>query len=314
MILSVAGLIVCTLVLGGSAGAFLDRSRWPASHPGTAIICWTGVLAGTLTSVSGTVILALLSPPTPAHGLLEWLDNCLPHHGHAGLAIASLVSIVLVVGCGLRLARGLPRLWRAVLHRRQHREMLRIVAKEDARNPDVLIIDHPIPVAYCLPARRRPIVVSTGAQARLDAIELAAVLAHERAHLRQRHHLMLALLDLTYTLLPWLPTIRRARVSLPPLLEMAADDVAARRCGPHALSAALVRLTILPHPAGALAAGGTPAPDRSRTLTRRLDRLETVGADSSGGARLLAWITAIGTVVGPVVTAALALTALPIQC
>jgi Zn-dependent protease with chaperone function len=306
-------LVISALLLGGMAGRFIDTSRWAIAHPGMAVVCWVGVLIGTATSVSGLVAVALLAPPTPAHGLIEWLDHCLPH-GHAGLVVAAVVSSALVAGCIVRFARGVPRLWRAVVHRRRHREMLCIVAKADDQHPDVLVIDHPIPVAYCVPARHRPIVVSTGAKARLDASELAAVLAHERAHLRQRHHLLLFLLDLMYTLLSWLPTVRRAMAGLPTLLEMAADDVAARRCGRQVLSTALLRLSVLSGAAGALAATGVDTGDRGHALARRLDRLTTDAAASSGAARVLAWVTAIGMVGSPLAMATLAVLALPLPC
>ncbi|HEU5155585.1 MAG TPA: M56 family metallopeptidase [Streptosporangiaceae bacterium] len=312
-------LIASGLVLGCFAGPLMARTRWPVVHPGTAIVCWAGIVAGVVISVLGLFVVLLLSPPAPAHGLLEWLDSCLPLHAHTWLAVgpvaASAGSIALVAGCGVSLARGLPRLWRTVVHVRQHREVLRIVARRDDRHPDLMVIDHPVPVAYCLPARSRPIVVSTGAQARLTGAELAAVLAHERAHLRQRHHLLLLLLDLVCTLLPGLPTLRMARASLPTLLEMAADDAAARRCGPHSLSAALRRLTVLPSPTGALAAAGTPETGpRGEALARRLARLEADATDAPTRGRALAFVTAAAALAGSLGTAALALMAVPLPC
>ncbi len=51
------------------------------------------------------------------------------------------------------------------------------------------ILDSDRPAAFCLPGRRRSVVVTTAALAALSGDELAAVLAHERAHLRGRHHL-----------------------------------------------------------------------------------------------------------------------------
>jgi Zn-dependent protease with chaperone function len=327
-----AGLITAVLGLGGAAGALIDKMRWPVAHPVSAIICWTAVLAGTVTSIAGLLVVVLMSPPAPAHGLLDWLDGCLHQHTDAEMAVApeaaAVGTVVLIAMCCLRLARGVPRLWRSLVHLRQHREVLRIVARKDDRHPDLIMIDHPVPVAYCLPARDRPIVMSTGARARLAPTELAAVLAHERAHLRQRHHLLLLLLDLTCTLVPWLPTLRRAKVSLPPLLEMAADDHAARRCGPRALSGALQRLTVLPGPAGALAAAGTRTGTgtgtgtetgngngaRSQAMARRLARLELGTSQSSAGVRALARIAAAVTVVGCLGTIALALLAIPLPC
>ena len=53
------------------------------------------------------------------------------------------------------------------------------------------MIDYPAAAAYCLPGIRSQIVVSVGTLDLLAPAELTAVLAHERAHLRARHDLVL---------------------------------------------------------------------------------------------------------------------------
>nr|WP_241755357.1 M56 family metallopeptidase [Actinomadura sp. RB99] len=262
----VACLIASAVLLGCLAGPALDRLRHPTTNPGTAIVCWVAALAGTLIAEVGIIAVALLSPPAPGHGLLEWLRNCLPHHRAPAITMAAGASLVLLTACGSRLAHSLPRLGRALRHRRRHWEMLK-----HGRHADVLVLDHPIPVAYSLPARQRAIVVSTGAQETLTPAELAAVLAHERAHLRQHHHALLLMLDLVHALVPWLPTVRRAKSSLPPLLEMAADDAAARTCGHRTLVDALCRLGTAPRVAGALGVAGST----TRGLAERVLRLES---------------------------------------
>ena len=57
----------------------------------------------------------------------------------------------------------------------------------------VAILDHDAPTVYCLSCGRNQIVVSAGALAALTPGQIHAVLAHQRAHLRCRHHMMLAL-------------------------------------------------------------------------------------------------------------------------
>lgn len=271
MIYLVVGLICTAVLLGCLAGPALDRLRRPAAHPGIAIACWTAALTGTFIAGIGIIAAALLSPPAPGHGFLEWLRDCLPHHGDSAIIMAAAASLVVLTACCSRLARSLPRLGRAVRHRRRHREMLRLVAKEHGQHEDVLVLDHPVPVAYSLPARRRTIVVSTGAQDALTPDEFGAVLVHERAHLRQRHHTLLLMLDLAHALLPWLPTVRRAKQNLPLLLEMAADDAAARACGRRTLVDALCRLAATPGVAGALGAAGSS----TGALAERVLRLQS---------------------------------------
>ncbi|MFA1542703.1 M56 family metallopeptidase [Actinomadura monticuli] len=271
MIYFLISLVSTAVVLSCLAGPALDRLHRPAAHPLIAAVCWFAALAGTFIADIGLVAVALLAPPAPGHGLLEGLRDCLPHHGDEAIILAAAASLALLAACCSRLARGLPRLGRAVRHRRRHREMLRLVAREHGRHPDVLVLDHPVPVAYSLPARGRAIVVSTGAQETLTPEEFGAVLVHERTHVRQRHHMMLLVLDLAYALLPWSPTVRRAKATLPSLLEMAADDAAARACGRRTLADALCRLAATPGVAGALGAAGPSA----EALTERVRRLES---------------------------------------
>ncbi|MFG2004529.1 M56 family metallopeptidase [Spirillospora sp. NPDC048911] len=306
------GLVAATVLLGYPAGPALARFRPFADHPGAQVACWAGLLLGTVAATTALITIALFAPPTPGHGVLEWLQDCLPHHSPVAFVLGGLASLAILGACGARLAQGLPRLWRSLRQRRDHRSMLHLVAREDHRNADVLLLDHPLPVAYCLPSRWRPIVLSTGAQARLTDLQLQAVLAHERAHLRQRHHALLLFLDLTHTLLSWLPTVRRAKAVLPTLLEMSADDAAARRWGRRTLAGALRQVAATPGLAGALAAAGPG----DGPLSLRLTRLET--AVPAGPAhhtrRVLAWTVAAVTAVVPVVTAAAALSSLAVVC
>ncbi|WP_242904579.1 hypothetical protein [Actinomadura terrae] len=77
----VAGLVSTAVMLGWLAGPVLDRFQRPAACPGIAIACWVAALTGAFIADIGVVAVALLAPPTPGHGLLEWLRDCLPHHG-----------------------------------------------------------------------------------------------------------------------------------------------------------------------------------------------------------------------------------------
>ena len=75
--------------------------------------------------------------------------------------------------------------------RRRHRALLALVAHGDPDVPGTLVVDHPAAAAYCVPGIRSQVVVSAGTLALLGPYELAAVLAHERAHARERHDLVL---------------------------------------------------------------------------------------------------------------------------
>jgi beta-lactamase regulating signal transducer with metallopeptidase domain len=64
--------------------------------------------------------------------------------------------------------------------------------------------------------------------AELDDDQLAAVVAHERAHLAEHHHLLLLPFVAWEAALPVLPAAARAHASVRQLVEMRADDVALR--------------------------------------------------------------------------------------
>ena len=81
--------------------------------------------------------------------------------------------------------------WRVHRHRSRHKTLLRLVSPSWPPGEPV-VLDHPAAAAYYLPGPSGCIVISSGAQSALTADELAAVLAHERAHARRRHHLALA--------------------------------------------------------------------------------------------------------------------------
>ncbi len=65
----------------------------------------------------------------------------------------------------------------------------RLAATLSAHGEELAVLDDPAPVAYAVPGRPGRIMASTGLLRALDAGERRAVLAHERSHLRHRHHL-----------------------------------------------------------------------------------------------------------------------------
>jgi Zn-dependent protease with chaperone function len=93
-----------------------------------------------------------------------------------------------------------------------------------------------------VPGRRGTIVLTSGALALLDPPQLAAVLAHERAHLAGRHHLLVALTRGLAAVFPAVPLFSRGPENVTRLAEMCADDAAARRSGRRALLAALLAM------------------------------------------------------------------------
>lgn len=228
-------------------------------------------------------------------------DVLLGRHGATLRAIgwsgAAVVGVT-ISATAIRLARTLGGL-RDRSH--EHAAALRIVGRSmdgDIRN-DVVVMDTADRLAYCVPGRPATIVVTTGALDALDEPQLAAVLAHERAHLAGRHGLLLALLQGLAAVLPRVALLRAAAIEVPTLLEMCADDVAARRHGRGPLLGGLLAL-----------AGAAPSPGLAAAGLAVLARAERLSGGAQPRARARALLGGAMAVVasGPVAVTMLAVT------
>ncbi len=132
------------------------------------------------------------------------------------------------------------------------------------------MVDHPAAAAYCVPGLRSRIVISAGTLKLLDQAELAAVLAHERAHLRERHDLVLLPFTALLRAFRWSAVARRAESAVALLVEMLADDHALRHRPARELATALLRVGAAGSrvPSGALAADGGEVAVRVARLLR----------------------------------------------
>jgi Zn-dependent protease with chaperone function len=256
------------------AARLLSGASWPRRSPAAAIALWqalglawglttVGALAGLGASGSGRAM--GLSPTAVARAAVRRTGHLLLGSGGAGqswsllagLRVLSLAAslVLLVVLCWI-LAAAVVTVVRA---RHRQRALLGLLAHRDPKVPGALVVDHPAAAAYCIPGLRSAIVFSAGALDLLDQAELAAVLAHERAHLRARHDLVLLPFSALLRAFRWSATAREANREVALLVEMLADD-RARRLGPaRELATALLRVATyggMHAPAGAIAATG----------------------------------------------------------
>ncbi|NUT37917.1 MAG: M56 family metallopeptidase [Hamadaea sp.] len=151
--------------------------------------------------------------------------------------------------------------------RHRHRDGLLLLGAPDA-DLGALVVDAPQPMAYCLPGRDGLVVVTSGARAALTAAQLRAVLAHERGHLAGHHHVALAAAYALARIVPWLPLFAQLRTHVPMLLEMRADDLAARAHGRAEVAHAIDAMARTPAPAGSFGVGGPSVHLRVRRLRR----------------------------------------------
>jgi Zn-dependent protease with chaperone function len=149
--------------------------------------------------------------------------------------------------------------------RARHADMLHLLGRTDGELGAV-VLEYGEPLVYCLPGREAKAVITTAALRTLPPEHVAAVLAHEQAHLNGRHHLVLALAEGLARAFPGIPLFVAARVQVARLIELRADDVAAHRHSRLHLAAALVGLATGKVPAFTLGAAGENALSRVRRM------------------------------------------------
>ena len=273
------------------------RGPWAARSPRLAMTLWlvlpvSWVAAIVLAILAATAPLLLTWPGSPRGGRALLAGQTVPGGrlvAIAGLLVAAAV-VVRAAGCAACEFR------RGLRDRREHAVLVAATGRP-GDDPDVAIVDHDAPAVYCLPCGRHQIVISAGALAALTPEQLRAVLAHERAHLRRRHHVILALATALARAFPRVPLLSQAQPQLAVLAEMAADDAAIRCHRRDDLAAALVLLATAGARPATLAASGPEA----------IVRLQRILAAQQQPRIRLASLAAIAGLIPPVVIACLPL-------
>jgi Zn-dependent protease with chaperone function len=267
------------VLLIGPAPALLARASWPLRAPRAAMVLWQAIaLAAVLSAFSAGIAIAtrLLMPgpdgrPTAsiigAAGRLGW-----------PLWTAYIAALALTVLVGVRLVVAVLRVAIANRRRRAHHRMVvdlvgvghdAALAQPCSRTRDLRVLEVAEPLAYCLPGVRSRVVVSEGTLNNLTNDEVAAILTHERAHLRARHDLVLEAFTAVHAAFPRLVRSSNALGAVQLLVELLADDAAVRAAGRTPLARALVACASGRAPSGALAAGGPSTVVRVRRLSGR---------------------------------------------
>ena len=285
MRIAVAALLLLAAAAPAAAAPWLSRAAWPSRAPRAGIAAWLACsLSAVVSSALAGLVLAipcaqLSTDPAMLRTCLSLLRAQYASAGGivAGTAGALLTAVILgrvAWSCGSAAAAARRR-------RASHDDVLAVIARPGP-SADVHVIDGDRPAVYCLPGRRR-IVLTTGALTCLDDSQLDAVLAHERAHLSGRHHLVLALAVALRRAFPGVGFFAVAARQVAYLVEVAADDAAARRAPRLTVASALLAVATAGVPAGALGAGGSAA-------ARRIQRLIDPPPRDSGARRAVTCI------------------------
>lgn len=242
------------LLYAGLAGWGVDwaLSRWRRLHqiPRIALSMWHATALGSLTAVVAALL--MLAHDVWEHGL-AWLlhaDKARIHDLYAGqsevpaLWNGTIALLMLIVSAFTVL------LVRGVLHIRREALAHQLLARTElagavlAHEPSVGLVDHPVPAIYCVAGTRAStqILVTRGAMVALSRPQLDAAIEHERAHIRGHHHAMIVLADSLRRLTRPFGFLRHYPDAIGYLIELAADDAAARRHGRLTVATALLEM------------------------------------------------------------------------
>ena len=267
--MSALAFTIVALVLSGPVPAMLARASWPIRAPRAAIVLWQSIaLAAVLSAFSAGIAIAsrlfVLGPDGRPTATITSEIDALGWPLWAAYVIVFAITLVI----GARLTYAVLQVAIATRRRRAHHRMVvDLVGKSQGNHLRILNVAQPL--AYCLPGVRSRVVVSEGALNALGDNEMAAILTHERAHLRARHDLVLEMFTAVHAAFPRFVRSGNALDAVRLLIEMLADDAAVRTAGPTPLARALVACASGRTPSGALAAGGPTTVLRLRRLGGR---------------------------------------------
>lgn len=268
-----ASLLLYSLLVLVAGPPLLSRLTQGGQSPRLGVAAWITAISSVLISTAAALV------AVGAQIVAHWdhrqylLASCvaqlrviatgqagpLPQIALLGLGGAAVVSIGVATA---RLAQTFAGMRR---NSRDHAEAVHLVGHRTTA-PDVRVLHADQPAAYCVAGRRSAIVVTSAAIATLNEQQLGAVLAHERAHLAGHHpHLVAALRGLA-SAFPYLALMTEGADHVSRLLEMCADDVAARGHGREALLHGLLAMSGAV-PAGALGAADVAVLERAQRLS-----------------------------------------------
>jgi Zn-dependent protease with chaperone function len=268
---TVAAVLLAYAACAGTLGSRrLGRARWVVRAPLLAIVTYLAAAWSVMAALGLAGLTLAVHATALGGGLSQLIGACVLRLRDAyatpgGAAVAGL-GLTLAGAVVARTAVTAVTHLRAIRrHAIEHAQTARLVGHREPALGAVLV-DHAQPAAYCVAGPHPTVIVTTGALHALDAEQLDAVLAHERAHLACHHHRLLAMARIGHRVLPFIPLMRDTVTQIARLVEMHADDAAAADRDARPLATALVVLATGAGPAPGLAAAATDAVQRIQRL------------------------------------------------
>jgi Zn-dependent protease with chaperone function len=286
-ILLVIGLAL--LVLPGvvqSLGRHLQASEWRRLNRVAIRVGFVMVALGLLLAAVPLVLDAagvesvaevchhLLGPAAPGGAITGWVS------------LSSSVALFAVAGPAYRRSRRLQRAARIESWFGDHTRLA---------DATLVVLPTDAVVAYATPGSPAQVVVSRGLTEALDSDELDAVVRHELAHLRNRHHRDLVFAGVVDATLGWMPGLRASIAALRLSIERSADEEASDLPGAReATRRALLKTTTT-------MLGPVPAFTAAFTLLARIDALAMPPTNPSLRRRIVAFAPLAGLAVAAAV-------------
>lgn len=208
-------LLAYAVIMGGLGARQLRQASWPQRSPRGGIVAWQALSTSiVVAALLAGMTLALPTLPVDA-SMTTLLNACFlaiqdQYSTPGGATVASFAALSTLFLAG-RLGYALiVEVLTATRRRAGQRRNLLVVAHRDRRT-GTLVVPHRDAAVYCLPGRDRLVVCTSSAFAALDAEQLRVVLAHERAHLRWHHHLILTGAGTLRSALPFVPAFESLR-------------------------------------------------------------------------------------------------------
>jgi hypothetical protein len=292
VILLAVGPFVVSALLGLSAPRIV---RHTVPRAAARVLVPAALLTALATGLVLCSVAALALAELPASGRAgHWstatLHSRAPVPDLVGLG-SGLLAVVLLLAAGRFLVRTGRRL----------RAAIRASHDLGPGSGGLVVLDHHRPAAFAVPGAGGRMVVTSALLRRLDAGGRRAVLAHEEAHLRHRHHLYVQLAELAAAANPLLrPVSRAVRLAV----ECWADDEAAADVGDRVVVARALAATGV-----ARAPEGTSALALSATDTDLVHRVRRLMAPPAHRVRPALGTLTAGALAAGISAALLAATA-----
>jgi Zn-dependent protease with chaperone function len=228
MIGLVGSLLLSAILFMVAAPVILSYGAWRTRWPRLALAAWHGAFLCGVLCLAASLIVAILAAVAQGRGQLSnWFEpTALVFFGWVGLAVlGGLLALLFAHAEPISQA-----------DRRRQAEFSLLAANptstcRQVHGFDVVIVESGAPIALSVPGPESRIVISSCLTNALSAPQLRAVIEHERAHLTQHHRLVSRIAYLNRVCLPMLPAARQLRRTTSLLVELIADDEAARQVG-----------------------------------------------------------------------------------